>query len=101
MKDIGIYEIGTVLDTATSAGEQQRILALLETCGHVALDLSRCTYVSSAGLRVMLYACKTAKAKGGQVDLIGVSEGIREVMAMTGFDRFFTFYQTVDECINS
>lgn len=101
MRNIKIYEVGTALDTATSAGEQQRILALLDTCRDMALDLSRCTYVSSAGLRVMLYACKTANAKGGQVDLIGVAENIREVMAMTGFDKYFKFYRTVDECINS
>lgn len=100
MKTIEIYETGTVLNTTTSAEEQRRILSLLENHKHVALDLSRCTYVSSAGLRVMLYAYKTAKGKDGQVDLIGVSESIREVMAMTGFDKFFKFYRTADECIN-
>lgn len=100
MDSIKIYEVGAVLDTSTSAAEQQNILALLENNQYVALDLSRCTYVSSAGLRVMLYTYKVAKAQGGWVDLIGVSEAIREVMTMTGFDKFFTFYRTVDECIN-
>lgn len=100
MDSIKIYEVGTVLDTSTGPAEQQNILALLENNRYVALDLSHCTYVSSAGLRVMLYTYKIAKAKGGRVDLIAVSEAIREVMTMTGFDKFFTFYQTVDECVN-
>lgn len=100
MNPIRIYQTGTTLDTATSAEEQKNILALLDETPYVALDLSRCTYVSSAGLRVMLYTYKIAKAKGGRLDLIGVSDAIREVMVMTGFDKFFTFYRTADECVH-
>lgn len=95
-----IYQVGEVLDTTTSPEEQQKIKTLLEESNNIALDLSQCTYVSSAGLRVMLFSYKLAKSKGGQLSLVGVSDEIREVMAMTGFDKFFTFYQTVEECIN-
>lgn len=100
MDEIKIYEVGKVLDTSTSTKEQQAIVALLETTKNVALDLSCCTYVSSAGLRVMLYAYKLAKAQGGRIDIIGVSAEIREVMTMTGFDKFFKFYQTAEDCVN-
>lgn len=100
MEKIEIYEVGTVLDTVTSAKEQQGIMALLEKSKTIALDLSRCTYVSSAGLRVMLCAFKAAKAKEGRIDLVGVSDEIRDVMSMTGFDKFFKFYRTVEECVN-
>ena len=48
----------------------------------------------------MLYACKVASGKGGRVDLIGVSEEIREVMDMTGFSKFFQMYGTVGECMD-
>lgn len=75
-------------------------MSLLESNSHIGLDLSRCKYVSSAGLRVMLYAYKIASGKGGRVDLIGVSKEIREVMDMTGFSRFFKIYGTADECAN-
>ena len=94
-----IYKVGEVLDTSTSPEEQQKIRTLIEGYHNIALDLSECTYVSSAGLRVMLYSYKLAKAKGGQVVLVGVSDDIREVMVMTGFDKFFTFYRTVEECM--
>ena len=55
------------------------------------------SYVSSAGLRVMLYAFKLAKAKSRDVCLVGVSQEVKDVMHMTGFDKFFRFYQTLDE----
>ena len=73
MKEIKIHEVGGVLDTSTSGKEQKDILDLLESHPHIGLDLSRCTYVSNAGLRVMLYACKVASGKGGRVNLISVS----------------------------
>ena len=100
MNPIEIYQVGEVLDTTTSAEQQQNINVLLEISNHIALDLSRCTYVSSAGLRVMLYSYKVAKSKGGKVVLLGVSDEIREVMSMTGFDKFFPFYPTIEEYPN-
>ncbi|WP_455664919.1 STAS domain-containing protein [Phocaeicola sp.] len=100
MDQVRIYEVSEVLDTSTSAEQQQAIVALIEENKNIALDLSHCVYVSSAGLRVMLYSYKLVKAKEGRLDIIGVSDDIREVMAMTGFDKFFKFYNTVEECIN-
>ncbi len=100
MDQIKVYEVGEVLDTSTCVKEQQAISELIAGNKNIALDLTHCTYVSSAGLRVMIYSYKLVKAKEGRLDLIGVSDTIREVMTMTGFDRFFKFYRTVEECIN-
>lgn len=99
MDKIKIYEVGAELNTSTSSEEQGKILTLLDNAQHIALDLSQCRYVSSAGLRVMLYVYKIATGKGGRVDLIGVSDDIRGVMDMTGFSKFFKIYGTVEECI--
>lgn len=101
MNRIAIYEVAGVLDTSNSSQEQEKILALLENNNHIGLDLTRCNYVSSAGLRVMLYAYKVASGKGGRVDLIGVSKQIREVMDMTGFSKFFKMFGTVGECMDA
>lgn len=100
MDPIKIYQVGEVLDTTTSPKEQENIRTLMEESNNIGLDFSRCIYVSSAGLRVMLFSYKLARTKGGQLSLIRVNDDIREVMAMTGFDKFFTFYKTVEDCIN-
>lgn len=97
MEKYAIHQVGTVLDSTSSSDEQVKIVELINEKGSVALDLSQCTYVSSAGLRVMLYSYKLAKAKGLDICLVGVSVEIKEVMRMTGFDKFFTFYNTLDE----
>ena len=73
MEKYEIHFVGSVLDSNTSGDEQAKIVALIEQGHSVALDLSGCSYVSSAGLRVMLYAFKLAKAKSRDVCLVGVS----------------------------
>ncbi len=100
MKNVEVHKVGEVLDASTSKMEQEAITQILDQGKNVALDLSECKYVSSAGLRVMLYSYKVAAMDGLKLFLIGVSEDVKEVMAITGFKRFFSFYQSVDECIN-
>lgn len=101
MDKIKIYEVARILDMSTSAQEQEKILALLEDNCHIGLDLTRCKYVSSAGLRVMLHVYKIISKQGGRVDLIGVSKEIRDVMNLTGFSRFFKIYGTVGEWMDA
>jgi len=92
-----IYKIGERLDSSNAAAEQPKILAVLDGGDNVVIDLSGCNYVSSAGLRVLLYSYKVAAPKGLKVSLAGVSSEIRDVMEMTGFDKFFEFFNTAEE----
>ena len=102
MEKYEIHFVGSVLDSNTSGDEQAKIVALIEQGHSVALDLSgycgepgRAALTLSEG--VMLYAFKLAKAKSRDVCLVGVSQEVKDVMHMTGFDKFFRFYQTLDE----
>ena len=63
MEKYEIHFVGSVLDSNTSGDEQAKIVALIDKGHSVALDLSYCSYVSSAGLRVMLYAFCWRKLK--------------------------------------
>lgn len=92
-----VYKMGSALDSSNASDIQKEILAVLDQEKSVILDMSDCKYVSSAGLRVMLYSYKVAAAKGNKVYLVGVSDDVRDVMSMTGFEKFFEFFNTVDE----
>ena len=56
--------------------------------GDVRLDLSGVTYLSSAGLRSILQAAKTAEMAGGKFAVLYPQEAVLEVFEMTHFDRF-------------
>ena len=96
-----VYKLGASLDSSNNAQEQEKILAIFEKGSSVILDMTDCTYVSSAGLRVMLYSYKVANSKGLKLYLIGVCDEVRDVMSMTGFEKFFEYFNTVEECQKS
>ena len=96
-----VYKLGASLDSSNNAQEQEKILAIFDNGNSVILDMTDCTYVSSAGLRVMLYSYKVANSKGLKLYLIGVCDEVRDVMSMTGFEKFFEYFNTVEECQKS
>ena len=73
------------LDTTTSPKLQESLIPEFDNETHIELDFKDLKYLSSAGLRVLLIATKTAKAKNGRLTLINVSDDINEVFQMTGF----------------
>lgn len=54
----------------------------------IVFDLSKMAYVSSAGLRVLLWAHKAMLDKDGMV-LKGVNEVVKEIFSITGFLGIF------------
>jgi len=78
------------LDTTTAPQLQPELIPEFDAAKEIRLDFKGLDYVSSAGLRVLLMGEKTAKAKGGKMILINVSEEIMEVLDMTGLSDVLT-----------
>lgn len=53
------------------------------------LDFTKCDYVSSAGLRVLLNTFKLLKAAKGRMCLLHVGENFMDVLENTGLDAVF------------
>ena len=77
------------LDTGTSPELEKELKASLENTENLILDFSRLSYISSAGLRVLLTAQKAMSGKGG-MKIKNVNEIVREVFDMTGFSGILT-----------
>ncbi len=56
----------------------------------IVVDMSKCEFVSSAGLRVIVAMQKRA-AVGGKLVFRGVISDVMDVFEMTGFDKILTF----------
>ena len=89
--DTGIYKLGKELDSFNYQEVQNSLLAILEKGCSATLDMTDCTYISSTGLRVLLYTKKMAKAKGLNFSLKGVGDEVKDIMTITGFDGFFDY----------
>ena len=72
------------LDTTTAPTLEKTIDEFIDDITELVLDMKHLTYVSSAGLRVLLSTQKKMN-KIGTMKLIGVCEEVMEVFEMTGF----------------
>ena len=72
------------LDTTTAPTLEKTIDEFIDDVTELVLDMNQLTYVSSAGLRVLLSTQKKMN-KIGTMKLIGVCEEVMEVFEMTGF----------------
>ena len=57
-------------------------------------DFSGLEYISSAGLRVIISAAKTLKAKGGEVRLAATTGSVQKVLQISGFFSMFKNFAT-------
>jgi anti-sigma B factor antagonist len=89
----GAHVIATLtgeIDGKTAPQVQSELIAALDNGKLLLVDMQAVSYLSSAGLRMLLLLYRQVAAKKGKVVLAGVSEEIRDTMSMTGFINFFT-----------
>lgn len=98
--NIECYKLGKELDSFNYQQVQDDLAAILEKDCSVVLDMTDCNYVSSMGLRVLLYSKKLAATKNNEFYLVGVNDEVRDVMNVTGFDHFFETFDTMEEFKN-
>lgn len=98
--EVSVITIAGSIDSNTAPALQQQVMAATSETNKVIMDLSNVSFVSSAGLRVLLMVYRLVKSKSGKVILVGVSEEIEGVMSMTGFINFFVLTATLQEALN-
>jgi anti-anti-sigma factor len=93
---VTIIKLSGSLDGNTVTDAQEKILPVLSVLNmSMVLDLKECGYISSAGLRLLLMAAKQLSTQNGILVLSGLSEEIKDVMEMTGFNNFFKTFSDV------
>lgn len=88
----GVLNIGLVgrLDTTTAPELENELKNSLEGVNELVFDLGLLEYISSAGLRVLLFAQKTINAAQGKMTIKNVKPEIMEVFEITGFVDILT-----------
>ena len=77
------------LDTTTAPAFERELEASLVGVKELIIDMKQLSYVSSAGLRVLLKAEKKMKTHG-RMKVTGVNEVVMEVFEITGFADILT-----------
>jgi anti-sigma B factor antagonist len=87
------------IDGNTAADIQTSVLETAQGHPQLLLDMSGVSYMSSAGLRLLLQLHRTISENGGRLLLVGLSEELQETMSATGFLDFFEIYPSVDDAL--
>lgn len=86
------------LDSSNSPELEHLLSAHLDAgCQRLVLDFSRLSYISSAGLRVVLLAGKKLHVRQGKIVLTSLQDMVRDVFDMSGFLTLFAVTDSLDE----
>lgn len=88
MSTLQIYAPPHRIDASNAGAAEKDVLQLFEQgASSLLIDLGSVSYLSSAGLRVLLIAAKTAKLRGGKTALAAVQPAVKDIIVMSGFDK--------------
>ena len=68
--------------------------------GDMVIDLGKLSYISSAGLRVILLTAQKLKAKGKSLKLCSLSPMILEVFEVSGFSKLIPIHKDRDAALS-
>ena len=81
----GLFKLEGRLDTNTSRDLSAAFEETLPQLDTLTLDFEKLDYISSAGLRVILFAINTMEDKSQKVKVLHANDSIVEVLELTGF----------------
>ena len=65
----------------------------------IVIDLSRVTYIDSAGIAVLILAMQEVEAYGGKFFLAGMQETLRSIFETSRLERVFRIFPDVDAAL--
>lgn len=90
---VDVVRLMNRVDAESAPAVREELDALMDQ-GRVrlALNLDQVSFVDSSGLSVFVHAVKTARAAGGDVNLIQPSAAVRSVLELTRLSRVFEIW---------
>ncbi len=86
------------IDGSTAVAFEEAVRnAIDETDRALIMDFGGLDYISSAGLRVILLTAKSLQSQDAKLVLCALSEPIREVFKISGFDKLLPIHDTREE----
>lgn len=83
---VGVIELSGELDTTSSIDFQKEIEGFLDDLHDLTIDMKGLEYITSAGLRVLLYIDQTMEDQGS-LKVINVSDDVMDVFEVSGFSE--------------
>lgn len=89
------------IDWTTSEEIQAQFGEQIHEGSKIVLDLSQVECMSSAGFRMLLSMYREIQARHGHLVLVKLSEQIQDLMAITGFLKYFPILPSVEDGVSA
>jgi len=90
--EIDLYSVKQLKEQVTDLIERKKACNLL-------LDLTGVNYIDSTGLGILIGIKRRCTERGGKVFLVSSSDRITNLFSITGLNKIFTIFKTVEEAV--
>lgn len=88
------------VDVYTSPQLKQRLVAAIDGgCLDVVVNLQELEFIDSSGLGVLVSSLRRVKEQGGTMRLVCSKESILKIFRITGLDKVFPIFVSVEEAL--
>ncbi len=95
-----VLAVGGEVDVATAPRLRQQLIALVNDGHHrIVVDLDGVDFLDSTGLGVLVGGVKRLRGLEGDLTLVCTQPRILKVFEITGLNRAFTIYESVDAAV--
>jgi anti-sigma B factor antagonist len=95
IEEIAVVELDGRIDSRTAPDIEAAIVGQKRPGVKVVMDMSQVTYMSSAGLRLLVNLQRALTEGGGELALAGLMARVADTMSVTGFLQYFSVFETV------
>lgn len=98
---ITVIALNGKLNSASSQQFQDEVLETAKESSFILIDMTQVTYLSSAGLRMLLLLYRFIRENNGYLALTGLTDEVRDIMDITGFLDLFTIFDDRNEALKA
>lgn len=99
-EDHTVLAVGGEIDVYTAPQLRQRLIELVEAGqAHIIVDMEQVEFLDSTGLGVLVGGLKRVRALDGSLRLVCAQERILKIFRITGLEKVFGIYGSVDEAL--
>jgi anti-sigma B factor antagonist len=97
-KDMCVVSVAGEIDVYTSPTLKLALVdAVDDGCGVLVVDMDKVDFIDSSGLGVLVGALRRVKEAGGDMRLVTCRETVIKIFKITGLDKVFSMFKTVDQ----
>jgi anti-anti-sigma factor len=98
--DVLVLHIKGRLDAVSSPTAEKKVFECINNGqSKLLLDFSGVSYLSSAGMRMLLSTTKKLKTLSGKLVVCSITSNVMDVLKMSGFDHVLDLAKTEDEAL--